>query len=103
MTQNENIVYANACRTFDDYTKQMRKNIERAFENHAINCEDGNPMYIGNANDIVAATIRCALKSILPFVGNKDNVKKLSEDMFHGFVSAEKELEFINSVFNDKD
>ena len=99
MTKNEEIVYANVCKVFDDCVCQMRKNIERAFEQHAVNCENRNPMFIGIANDVVAASMRCAIMNISSFVGSKDDAIKLSEQMFRNFVSEEKENEFLAEVF----
>lgn len=103
MTDNENIVYANVVDVFENCVNSMRNDIARAFEEHAVHCEKRNPMYIGIANDVVAAALRCALKKISPNVGSGEDAMELSEQMFHSFISPEKEMEFITEVFKKED
>lgn len=105
MKKNKEIVYNNVCNIFEEYVIKMRKDIERAFENDAINIDvvnpAFNPMFLGHAMDIVAASLRSSLMRMKPYISNKEGVIKLSEEMFHNFVPAEREKEFIENILKE--
>lgn len=102
MNKEEKIVYQNVCDSIDTYAKRMKNMAENAFEAHAVDCKDRNPMYIGLSNDVVAACMRWALFDLSMFVDSKENAIALSEKMRRNFRTPEQEASFFDKIIHTK-
>ena len=85
MTKDEEIIYANAINTIDNYAEGMKSMVQRALDNNVIDTTNRNPMFIGLSNVFVAGALRWAIMKLIQFVGSKDDAIKISEAMWDNF------------------
>ena len=98
MTEDEKIIYANALDEIERYSERMKKMVKNALEHKVIDTTNRNPMFVGLSNDFVAASLRWALMDIKQWVGNEEDIIKISNAMKNNFLSQQNEDRFINEV-----
>lgn len=92
MTEDEKIIYANACDEIERYSERMKNKVKDALEHKVIDTTNRNPIFVGLSNDFVAASLRWALMDIKQWVGNEEDAIKISDAMNNYFRSKEVNL-----------